>query len=423
MKGPWKVKGVVLSGLAACVCVGFTCGQESWIARAPDATWLIGGPSDSLAARARFSQGFASELRLRPPRYETQDPWSKNEAPGGRRGIPHSADSVRNDGLALGRETQEPASKDEDGAPAPQDGGVKPPPQETELVIIDTDIGDDIDDAFAIGLALQSPEVKIVGITTAWGNTALRARLVQRFLRETGRADIPVAVGIEKYPAKGTLTFSQAKYAEREPASKLPGAVDFLLGEIRKHPGEITLIAIGPETNLGAAIEKDAETFRKLKRVVLMGGSVYRGYDGFAYPTVASKPMPEWNILCDVAAARKVFASGVPLYVMPLDSTQIRFQELERARLFSRGTALTDALTVLYHQWAYGTKQETPTMFDAVAMAYAIRPDLCPTKAMRLMVEDDGSTKPLEGQPNAQVCLVSDSDSFLRFYMGRVAGE
>ena len=55
-----------------------------------------------------------------------------------------------------------------------------------------------------------------------------------------------------------------------------------------------------------------------------MGGSVYRGYDGFAYPTVAPKPMPEWNILCDVAAARMVFASGVPLYVMPLDSTQIQ---------------------------------------------------------------------------------------------------
>ena len=59
------------------------------------------------------------------------------------------------------------------------------------LVIIDTDIGDDIDDAFAIGLALQSPEVKILGITTAWGNTALRARLVERFLRETGQDGHP----------------------------------------------------------------------------------------------------------------------------------------------------------------------------------------------------------------------------------------
>jgi purine nucleosidase len=292
-----------------------------------------------------------------------------------------------------------------------------------ELVIIDTDIGDDIDDAFAIGLALASPELKILGIATAWGNTPLRARLAERFLREAGHVEIPVVAGPEKYPAKGTLTFSQAKYGERQPERKWPGAVEFLLEQIGRHPGEITLIAIGPETNLGAAIDKDGETFRKLKRVVLMGGSVYRGYDGFAYPTVLSKAQPEWNILCDVEAARKVFASGVPLYVMPLDSTQIKLQELERARLFAHGSGLTDALTVLYHQWTYGTRQETPTMFDAVAVGYAIRPELCPMKAMRLRIADDGSTNVEEGAANVQVCLKSDSDAFLGFYMGRVLGR
>ena len=292
-----------------------------------------------------------------------------------------------------------------------------------ELVIIDTDIGDDIDDAFAIGLALQSPELKILGITTAWGNTQLRARLARRFLRETGHADIPVAVGQEKYPTKGTLTFSQAKYAEREADAKSHAAADFILEEIRKHPAEITLIAIGPETNLGAAIDKDAETFRKLKRVVLMGGSVYRGYDGFAYPTVKPRVMAEWNILCDVPAAQKVFTSGVPLYVMPLDSTQIKLQELERTRLFSEGTPLTDSLTVLYHQWAYGTKQETPTLFDVVAVGYAIQPELCPTKALRLRVDEEGYTRVEEGKANAQVCLVSDSDRFLEFVMERWVGR
>src|SRR3974390_2614079 len=85
-------------------------------------------------------------------------------------------------------------------------------PPGTQLVIIDTDIGDDVDDAYAVGLALQSPELKILGITTAWGNTTLRARLVLRLLEETGRQEIPVAVGIEKYPEKGKLTFSQERY-------------------------------------------------------------------------------------------------------------------------------------------------------------------------------------------------------------------
>jgi purine nucleosidase len=288
-----------------------------------------------------------------------------------------------------------------------------------QLVIIDTDIGDDVDDAFALGLALQSPELKILGVTTAWGNTPLRAMLVARFLQETGRAEIPIAVGSEKYPAKGKLTFSQAKYAERGPRKSFPPAVDFLLEQIRQHPGEITLLAIGPETNLAEAIDRDPATFRKLKRVVLMGGSVYRGYDGFAYPSGSPQPQPEWNILCDIPAAQKLFTSGVPLYVMPLDSTQIKLQELERARLFSSGTATTDALTVLYHQWSHGN-QITPTLFDAVAVAYAIKPELCPTTPLRLRVDEQGSTRVETGVPNAQVCLRSDSDQFFEFYMPRI---
>jgi purine nucleosidase len=253
-----------------------------------------------------------------------------------------------------------------------------------QLVIIDTDIGDDLDDAFALGLALQSRELKILGIMTAWGNTPLRARLVGRFLEETRRHEIPIAVGIEKYPAKGKITFTQERYAERGSDGRWPGAVDFLLGEIRKHPDEITVIAIGPETNLGAAIQRDAEAFRKLKRVVLM---------------------------------------GVTLYVMPLDSTQIRLQELERTRIFSRGTGLTDALALLYQQWAASVKQLTPTLFDAVAVAYAVRPELCPTTPLRLRVDDEGNTQVEEGEPNAEVCLRSDSDRFFEFYMPRILGE
>ena len=288
-----------------------------------------------------------------------------------------------------------------------------------QLVIIDTDIGDDVDDAFAVALALQSPELKILGITAAWGNTPLRAKLLARLLQETGRTDIPIAVGMEKYPAKGKLNFSQAKYAERGPDRTFPAATDFLLAQIRQHPDEITLIAIGPETNLGEAVDRDPDTFRKLKRVVLMGGSIYRGYDGFRYPTGKPQPQPEWNILCDIPAAQKLFTSGIPLYVMPLDSTQIKLQELERARIFSTGTSITDALTVLYHQWSNGN-QVTPTLFDAVAVAYAIKPDLCPTTSLRLRVDEQGSTRVETGAPNAQVCLRSDSDQFFEFYMPRI---
>jgi len=289
----------------------------------------------------------------------------------------------------------------------------------TERIIIDTDIGGDIDDAFAVGLALRSPEFQIVGISSAWGDTQLRARLLSRFLKETGRGDIPVAIGIARHPPGKVDVLTQALYAQGGPADQNdPNAVDFILEQIKLHPGEITLIAIGPETNLGAAIDRDAATFRKLKRVVLMGGSVYRGYGQFNYGKTHG-PDPEWNILCDIQAAQKVFGSGVPLYVMPLDSTQIKLQELERAEIFKAGTPLTDALLVLYTQWSRGTSQ-TPTLFDAVAVAYAIHPELCPATPIRLRVDDQAYTRVVEGTPNAQVCLRSSSDQFLEFFMPRI---
>jgi len=293
------------------------------------------------------------------------------------------------------------------------------PPTAPEEIIIDTDIGGDIDDAFAVGLALHSPEFKILGITSAWGDTLLRARLLSRFLKETGRPEIPVAMGIAKHPPGKVDTLTQAAYAEGGPADlQYANAVDFILDQIRQHPGEITLISIGPETNLGAAIDRDSATFRKLKRVVLMGGSVYRGYAQFNYGK-ARDPVPEWNILCDIQAAQKVFSSRVPLYVMPLDSTQIKLQELERAEIFKSGTALTDALLLLYSQWARGATQ-TPTLFDAVAVAYAMHPELCPAQPMRLRVDDQGYTRVESGPPNVQVCLRSSSDQFLEFFMPRI---
>jgi inosine-uridine nucleoside N-ribohydrolase len=300
-----------------------------------------------------------------------------------------------------------------------QTGNVALRPGAAEKIIIDTDIATDIDDAFAVGLALQSPEFQILGISTAWGDTHVRARVLTRFLKETGHSDIPIVMGIAKERPGKPEILSQAPYAERVPADQsYPDAVNFLLEQIRLHPSEITLIAIGPETNLGAAIDRDPATFRKLKRIVLMGGSVYRGYAQFNYGKTHG-PDPEWNILCDTQAAQKVFTSGVPLFVMPLDSTQIKLQELERAEIFKTGTPLTDALVMLYEEWSHGGAQ-TPTLFDAVAVAYAMHPELCPTQPMRLRVDDQAYTRVDSGPPNAQVCLRSSSDQFLEFFMPRI---
>lgn len=284
-------------------------------------------------------------------------------------------------------------------------------------IIIDTDVGDDIDDAFALALALRSPELEILGVTTCFGDTEARAKIADRLLGEAGHPEIPVAAGTPT-AEKGKLT--QRRYGEGGYFAKAshPDAVTFLLEQIRKHPGEITLIAIGPLMNVGAAIDKDPATFRRLERVVLMGGSVRRGYGDLGYGPPHG-PDPEWNILNDIPSAQKLFAAGVPIAMMPLDSTQLKLDEVKRAWLFSRGTPITDALTVLYHMWG----QETPTLFDPMTVAYVLNSALCPVQPLRIRVDEKGFTREEAGTPNAEVCLDSDPEKFFRFYLPRVASS
>ena len=300
---------------------------------------------------------------------------------------------------------------------APGDAATGAQPQ---LVIIDTDIGDDIDDAFALALALESPELKILGITTTFGDTEMRARLLDRYLAAAGRSDIPVAAG----PSSVTdNVMTQRAYALREPDRKHEDGAKFLLDAIRAHPGEITLIAIGPLFTVQAAIDRDPATFRKLKRVVMMGGSIERGYDG---PHGERRPAePEWNIDRNPAGAKALLAAGVPVYMMPLDSTQIHLGSAEREAIFAHGSPLTDQLTLLYHQWMAGTPSHspTPTLFDPVAVTYTFRPDLCPAKPMRIEVDDRGMTRQAAGKPNAEVCLQSDEAGFLKLLLGRITGQ
>ncbi len=294
-----------------------------------------------------------------------------------------------------------------------------------ELVIFDTDIGDDIDDVFALGLALSSPELKIVGITSAWGDTALRSRMIDRVLCETGRSDIPVLTGVATR-RKDAAEFSQAPWAKAGLPHKTQGkedAVAFILEQARLHPGEITLIAVAPLTNIGAAIDRDPAAFRKLKRVVLMGGSVLRGYDADNAPGMATEPMAEYNIAMDPPAAEKLFHSGVPISMMPLDSTQIAFDAQHSAEFAAISTPLTDAIEVLTAEWSHVTKRTEPTLFDPVAVAYAIDSATCPTTPEHIQVDAEGYTHVSEGPPNAQACLKAQPEAFFSLVMPRLTQQ
>jgi inosine-uridine nucleoside N-ribohydrolase len=289
-----------------------------------------------------------------------------------------------------------------------------PAPQK---VILDTDSGDDIDDAYALALVLTSPELKLLGVTTAWGNTALRAQLVEGLLCETGQQKIPVFVGV---PTKANNVFTQASWASRFPAPTGAGtdAIAWMAKTIRANPGQITLIEIAPLSNVGALIDRDPAAFRMLKRVVMMGGSIHRGYGDLGYAPDTG-PSAEYNIAMDVASAKKLFASGVHITMAPLDSTQLKLDEVMRSILFRQSTPLTDSLEVLTQEWG-GGRSVTPTLFDVMAAAATIDSDQCPTQPMHIEVDDRGYTRQGAGVPNANVCLHSDSDRFFQFLLPRL---
>ena len=290
-----------------------------------------------------------------------------------------------------------------------------------EKIIIDTDIGSDIDDAFAVALAIRSPELEILGIATDSGDTNERAKILDRMLAEVGRPGIPVAVGVSSPPNPHNREWDsviQGRYGDnsRFPPKTHPNAVDFILDQIRHYPGQITLVAIGPIPNIGAMIDKSPDTFRQIKRVVMMGGSInpIKPDFGNAPPLQQQR---EYNIYGDTVSSQKLFRSGVPIVLVPLDSTlHLTLDETKRAAIFTQSTPLTDALTLLYQLWG----QRTPDLIDPMTIGYIVDPTLCPVRPMRIRVDDSGYTRVESGAPNAQVCLHSDADTFIHFYLNRI---
>jgi purine nucleosidase len=284
-------------------------------------------------------------------------------------------------------------------------------------VIFDTDIGTDIDDAYALAALLHRPELELLGVTTVSGDTVARARLAAKLLAVAGSRwkSVPVYAG----RPGSTQYMKQVEWAARYTASNLheAGAVEFMRREVDARPGQVTLIAVGELTNVAALLDAEPGIARKIRAVALMGGAIRRGY------APGSRPEPEWNIKSNSAAARTVFTSGVPLLVAPLDSTaDLRLTPEMRVQLFSRGTALTDALASLNSIWRHTNtwKAENPTLFDVLAVELVAPPRPYALSPLRIEVTEDGLTRTVDGAPNAQVALEIDAGAFMQEFVARL---
>jgi len=282
-------------------------------------------------------------------------------------------------------------------------------------VIFDTDIGTDIDDAYALAALIHRPELELVGVTTVSSDAVARARLAAKLLHVAGGrwARVPVYAGIST-PVQYMKQVDWAK-GFASPSLHESGGIQFMRAQVDARPGAITLIAVGELTNIAALLQSEPGIAKKIRAIALMGGSIYRGY------AAGSKPEPEWNIKSNAKAAQVVFESGVPLLVAPLDSTaDLKLSPEMRVELFARGVPLNDALAALNSIWRHTNtwKGENPTLFDVLAVELVEPRRPYELKALHIDVEADGLTRVAPGgAANAQVALKVDGDAFMKAFV------
>ena len=320
--------------------------------------------------------------------------------------------------------------------------------EEKIRILLDTDAGDDIDDALAIALGLSSKEVEFVGITTVFKNTEDRARLVKKLVSDGG-FDIPVYAGYcggIKVPTDAYNGFPNQikgndgkfhmcqftedlllpKYAPVNAEEGFEGAsaVDFIIESCYKYGKELIVLAIGPFTNIAKVIEKDPDALNHAKKVVIMGGAFFTTF-------------PEWNVLCDVDASDLLFSGAVKnLECVGLDvtwQTKLRPEEAEIMRNY-KGKAYSEYASKLVRIWMERNKGAMPTLHDPLAFFYCICPDILEMEDMCGKVATQGEARGVtlnvskweafhrRGMHSAQVKAAKkvDRERFLKEYLKRV---
>jgi len=258
--------------------------------------------------------------------------------------------------------------------------------EEKIKVIIDTDIGDDIDDALAIAYALKCPELEILGITTVFAEAHKRAVLTRALLSAAERDDIPVYAGCsdmlihrikkERIPCQYSPDMEKFTY------NKDKTAVQFMADTINKYPGEVVLAPIGALTNVALLLKQYPNIHHKIKRIVWMGGAFY--YHFITY-----------NAACDIEATKVVFESGIPLTVVSRDVCMpCKMPETQIQQLKQRGTPLTDLLYTLIERWRSQfidtDPDRLPILFDNLTLCAIFNRDYLSFKKERVLVETQG---------------------------------
>ncbi|CAA7404988.1 unnamed protein product [Spirodela intermedia] len=317
---------------------------------------------------------------------------------------------------------------------------------ERKKIVIDTDPG--IDDALAIFVALNSPEIEVVGLTTIYGNvyTSLATRNALHLLEVAGRNDIPVAEGSHVTITNGTKLriadfvhgadgLGNQNFPSPQGAKIDQSATDFLIHLANLYPGEITILALGPLTNLAMAIQQDPEFPRKIRQIVLLGGAF--SVNGNVNPAA------EANIFGDPDAADIVFTSGSDILAVGINVThQVVLTEDHLNQLAqSKGKFAQYACKILgvyfaYHHDAYSMRGVY--LHDPTALLAAVDPSLLTYTEGVVRVQTGGITRGLTlfdnckkrygemnewfDKPKVKVAITVDAPAIVKLVMDRLMG-
>lgn len=287
-------------------------------------------------------------------------------------------------------------------------------------VILDTDIGDDIDDTWALALLLKSPEVDLKLVVSDRGNTVYRAKIMAKLLQVAGRTDVAVGVGIRQSDKEDGR---QAAWVADYDLASYPGKVHqdgvaALIDTIMQAPQPITLICIGPVPNIRAALERQPE-IAKRARFVGMHGSVRKGYNG------GPEPSKEWNVVADAKAAQAAFTAAWPMLITPLDTCGIvRLRGDKYRKVAECSDPVTKAVIENYRIWSKtGDKplDASSVLFDTVAAYLSFSTELVNVERLPIRVTDDGFTR-IDPQGKQIDCAMSwkDLGAFEDFLVARL---
>jgi len=286
-------------------------------------------------------------------------------------------------------------------------------------IILDTDVGTDVDDAIAIAMAVRTPELKLEAVTTVYGDVHLRARIARKLLGLLGRDDVPVAAGIAQpltpgkevywggWEGAGFLT-AEDDSLQIDPRS----GVDLILDILDSTQEPITLVAIGPLTNIAAVLQRGPELTRRIREIICMAGTIVPGEE-------------EWNVQCDAEAARVVFESGVPLKLGTRFIVNLpRLTQTHRDRLAESDCPALRGVVAMLDLFLRRKGRDSTPMYDPVTLSMAYTDEYIQTEEMCVAVRmKDGvlSLVPQPGgEPNMSISVSVEPQRFVEMLVNRL---